>query len=105
MVMVLRDKLARQGIEIRGWREGNHKTVCPKCSATRRKKRDPCLSVTIDGDGAVWNCHHCGWSGCERNRDDDGFDRRGRGMGRRPGHQPSDLGGSRRRLRYGLDAT
>ncbi len=53
MVMALRDNLARQGIEIRGWREGNHKTTCPKCSATRRKKRDPCLSVTIDGDGAV----------------------------------------------------
>lgn len=40
---------------------GQVKTTCPKCSPTRRKHKDPCLSVDIDE--RVWNCHHCGFSG------------------------------------------
>jgi len=40
---------------------GYEKTTCPKCSHTRKKKNDPCLSVTIDE--GVYNCHNCGWSG------------------------------------------
>ena len=40
-------------------------TVCPQCSHTRRKKRDRCLSVLIDGKGARWCCHHCQWHGHE----------------------------------------
>ncbi len=40
---------------------GQCKTFCPKCSKTRRKSSDPCLSVNIDE--GVWNCHHCGWKG------------------------------------------
>lgn len=56
--------LAEHGIRLRNATVGNHKTVCPACSHTRRKKGEPCLSVTIEQDGrAVWNCHHCGWSG------------------------------------------
>lgn len=42
------------------------KQTCPKCSHTRQKNRsDPCLSVSVadDGDGFVWNCHHCQWNG------------------------------------------
>ncbi len=32
------------------------KTLCPKCSHTRKKKNDPCLSVTIaDGKYNCWN--------------------------------------------------
>ncbi|QDP61133.1 MAG: putative ATP-dependent helicase [Prokaryotic dsDNA virus sp.] len=40
---------------------GQCKTFCPKCSKTRKKSSDPCLSVNIDE--GVWNCHHCGWKG------------------------------------------
>ena len=42
---------------------GSYKVKCPQCSHTRSKKNDPCLSVTIKDGGAVWNCHHCNWSG------------------------------------------
>lgn len=55
--------LAEHGISLRDHSNGNHKTTCPQCSSTRRKKKDPCLSVTVEGGGAVWHCHHCGWSG------------------------------------------
>ena len=50
-----------------GWRPTKiGKQLCPKCSHTRQKNRaDPCLSVSVadDGDGFVWNCHHCQWTG------------------------------------------
>lgn len=56
--------LAEHGIRLRDDKTGSHKTTCPNCSSSRRKKNDPCLSVTIEPDGrAVWNCHHCGWTG------------------------------------------
>lgn len=54
-------KLQANGINLRGKQSGQIKTVCPKCSADRKKKNDPSLSVDIDN--GVWNCHHCGWSG------------------------------------------
>ena len=41
--------------------KGQTKVKCPKCSHTRKKKSEPCLSVNIDE--GVWNCHNCGWSG------------------------------------------
>ena len=37
------------------------KTTCPKCSHTRKKKTDPCLSVDIDK--GVYKCHNCDWKG------------------------------------------
>ena len=56
--------LYEQGIKINSNNIGNHKTICPQCSHTRRNKKDLCLSVKIDPDGgAVWKCHNCGWSG------------------------------------------
>jgi twinkle protein len=52
------------GIRLRRYTVGDHKVACPNCSHTRRKKNDPCLSVTIKPDGvAIWNCHHCAWTG------------------------------------------
>jgi twinkle protein len=57
------DEQLEHGIRPRSHRDGNHKLLCPKCSHTRRNRKDPCLSLTIDRRGAVWNCHHCGWSG------------------------------------------
>lgn len=41
---------------------GNERfTICPACSATRKKKNAKCLSVNLDK--GVWLCHHCGWKG------------------------------------------
>lgn len=58
------EKLHENGIRLRHYGMGDHKTTCPECSHTRRNKTEPCLSVTIEGDGgAVWFCHHCNWTG------------------------------------------
>lgn len=51
----------RYGIEVEG-QSGQVKTVCPKCSHTRSKASEPCLSVNITT--GIWNCWHCGWTGC-----------------------------------------
>ena len=42
---------------------GNYKKICPKCSHTRKKKHDECLSVTVEIDHVKFNCHHCSWNG------------------------------------------
>jgi len=49
----------KHGIDISRVRGG--KMQCPKCSSTRKDKRDPCLSV--DKDKGVFNCHNCGFHG------------------------------------------
>ncbi len=62
--------LGEQGIKLRSASVGTHKTTCPACSHQRRKQTETCLSVTVETDGrAVWNCHHCGWSGAAGGRD------------------------------------
>jgi twinkle protein len=49
------------GIDLKVGATGEIKTTCPKCSASRKKKRYPCLNVnTHEG---VWHCWHCGWAG------------------------------------------
>jgi hypothetical protein len=59
----LAEKLLEQGIRARRYVNGNQKLICPRCSHMRRDRTDPCLSLTIDGDRAIWKCHHCGWAG------------------------------------------
>ena len=54
------------GIDIRNIRGTSGKTLCPECSASRKKKTDPCLSVNINE--GIWNCHNCGWSGSLRQK-------------------------------------
>ena len=49
------------GINIPSYATTQAKVICPKCSPSRRKKTDPCLSVNIVK--GVWNCHHCSWKG------------------------------------------
>jgi twinkle protein len=49
------------GIDIGNKTTGKIKTQCPKCSHTRKNKRDKCLSVDIDK--GLFNCHNCGFSG------------------------------------------
>jgi twinkle protein len=67
----LAEFLLEHGIRTRAYLEGDQKLPCPRCSRDRKKPNDPCLSLTIDGDRAVWNCHHCGWSGAVSERDND----------------------------------
>jgi twinkle protein len=56
--------LSEHGIRLRSYAQGEHRTTCPKCSHTRKKKTDPRLAVKIDGEGgAAWQCHHCPWTG------------------------------------------
>jgi len=66
----LAELLLEHGIRARSYREGGQKLGCPRCSHTRKHKSDPCLTLTIDRDGAVWKCHHCGWSGAVSERED-----------------------------------
>jgi twinkle protein len=63
------ERLLEHGIRPRSYRDGDQKLLCPKCSHTRRNRKDPCLSLTIDRRGAAWKCHHCGWSGSVVERD------------------------------------
>ena len=70
---ILAELLLEHGIRPRSFAEGSRKMLCPQCSDTRRNRKDPCLTLTIDSDGvgAVWNCHHCGWSGAVNEREGD----------------------------------
>jgi len=54
------EQLSNIGIKLRR-RSGQENTTCPKCSESRRNKKDPCLSVNITE--GKYNCHHCGWKG------------------------------------------
>ena len=58
--MEYKQKLQDLGINLTA-NGGETKTICPKCSHTRKNKSDKCLSVNIDE--GVYNCHNCGWSG------------------------------------------
>lgn len=50
------------GIDIRTTKtSGEAQCTCPKCSHTRKKKNDKCLSVNLNKQ--TWFCHHCGWKG------------------------------------------
>lgn len=54
------DKFLRYGIEVKSDPD-QQKVLCPKCSHTRSKTNEACLSVSISK--GVWKCWHCGWSG------------------------------------------
>ena len=54
--------LAERNIKVRSLGQGSQYTTCPFCSHTRKAahRKLKCLSVTIDDQGVVYNCHHCG---------------------------------------------
>ena len=54
------DQLTKLGIRLHK-RSGQEKTTCPRCSHTRKNKKDTCLSVNITHGN--YNCHHCEWFG------------------------------------------
>jgi len=58
------ERLLEHGIRLKAYEVGEHAATCPQCSSTRKKAKDPCLGVKVDGvGGAAWYCHHCGWRG------------------------------------------
>ena len=65
--MQIKEQLLNEGIRIE--RYGQTKTVCPKCSHTRRNTTEPCLSINVEHDIAVWHCHHCDWKGSVYDRE------------------------------------
>lgn len=73
------EKLLEHGIRLASHEPGDYRIPCPECSPTRKKKADPCLSVTIDQDGgAVWNCWHCEMTGGTHERDERRYEPRRR---------------------------
>ena len=59
------NRLADHRIELRHDREGTQRLPCPECE---KGARDTALAVTIDHDGAVWQCFRCGFKGAVRDR-------------------------------------
>lgn len=61
MEKTIRELFLELGIETKRYK-GNDKVLCPKCSHTRKNKKDPCLSIDLEtGD---YNCHNdCGFKG------------------------------------------
>jgi len=61
--MNVEENLRKKGIQVRSFALGNHKTKCPECQPNNHNPKDDPLSVTVDLDHAIYNCHHCGFSG------------------------------------------
>ena len=59
--MNLINKARDMGFKVRG--KGSWKQTCPYCSAGRKKKSDPCMSVKYDGECVLYKCHNCGEKG------------------------------------------
>ncbi len=57
--------LGHLGINLNRYDVGQHRSPCPEC---RKGARDDALAVKIDGQGAKWTCHRCGWTGSVRER-------------------------------------
>ena len=57
------EKAIDHSIILNSYSVGEYRTRCPQCSPTRRKKNDPCLSVTVTHESILWMCHHCEWNG------------------------------------------
>jgi twinkle protein len=54
--------LNENGITLKHQQEGNQKVKCPQCQPPHKSTDNP-LSVTITGEGVMWKCHHCEWTG------------------------------------------
>jgi len=76
---------------------GSRKSLCPRCSHTRKNKHDHPLSVTREGTRLLWNCHNCGWKGVHDERPE----RSRRSVGSETGSQRQDTERSRMRDRMG----
>ena len=58
-------QLNEQGIYLSSYSIGTYKTFCPKCKNSRKSqnRHDTPLSVTIENDKALFNCHNCDHTG------------------------------------------
>lgn len=54
--------LSNENIRLKDTSARTQKVKCPQCQPPHDSSDRP-LTVTIDGDSAVWFCHHCGWKG------------------------------------------
>ena len=58
--MQYRNKLKELGITA----DKSGHCLCPQCSHTRKKSKDPCLSVTFGHESVLYKCHNgCGFEG------------------------------------------
>lgn len=57
----------KYGIEVGNKTSGETKVVCPKCSHTRKKTQDKCLSVNLDT--GIFHCFNCEWKGSAMKRE------------------------------------
>jgi AAA domain len=66
--MTVEELLNRAGIHLDSYAMGDHASICPRCSATRKTHHQTlkCLGVKIDDRGVTWHCNHCEWSGPEK---------------------------------------
>src|SRR6476660_324329 len=57
------DILHEERVSLQSHADGKRYTVCPMCSAARKKhnRRKHCLRVEIDGRGVRLTCFHCSW--------------------------------------------
>ena len=56
-------ELIRNHILSQGISGPQSRTTCPSCGPERKKKKERSLAVKLDGDEAVYHCHHCEESG------------------------------------------
>mgnify|MGYP003121810660 FL=1 len=52
-------------------KRGANRIRCPKCSDSRRKKHEKCMSVTVYDDRTTYQCHHCDFSGAFAHRQEE----------------------------------
>lgn len=56
--MFATEKAKAEGLSLKS---GDYREPCPKCSPNRRKKKDPCLHVTVANGEVRAKCFHCDW--------------------------------------------
>lgn len=70
--MFATEKAKAEGLSLKAT---DYREPCPRCSPNRRKKKDPCLHVTVLSGEVRAYCHHCEW-GMTFTDDDDRRDAR-----------------------------
>lgn len=89
--MASKEQKAREaGIEVRT-HGADYRTPCPKCSPDRKKRKDPCLHVTIKTEAILTACFHCDYTGAFFDDDNAGprnqQQQRGRPAPAKPAHR------------------
>jgi len=62
MKKTMHELLNLKEIKLKSYEEGTSKNKCPQCQPPHNSSDRP-LSVSIENGNAVWNCHHCNWTG------------------------------------------